>query len=413
MNQQAIPDTGSNNQHAVSLYQDNGPVEDFPVLKAFQQYIDAEQAKARKRLITLGIFFSILIGAVIAVFVALLISMTQRNQTLNDRLVDFAMKERDRPAPPVVVQQPPQQQDNTAILKLTGTIEEMQQKLQESQRKAEDNLRKAEENLRKAEANQRLADENKRKAEEAERARKAAEAPKPPSPQELEIAKLKSLLAAEVERNKQIEKEQKEKAEAEKVRKRQEELENYRRKHYPELYETQEDIEDDEQVRPKRTIRKLTKKRVVQQPVYEEDDDDDLDDVIQAVDTVLRSKKARKYYDDSEESPSKRATKTPTEIESESTKTSSLPKKAVSVKQSDTSKKSAPAASKTEPKEAPKSVPADAAKKLVATAPVCENKVEVPPKADVAPKAVTSAVKQEEYVIPVDVKGRSSTWRIP
>ena len=34
-------------------------MDDFPVLKAFQQYIDAEQAKARKRMAIMGIFATV------------------------------------------------------------------------------------------------------------------------------------------------------------------------------------------------------------------------------------------------------------------------------------------------------------------------------------------------------------------
>ena len=80
--------------NAVRLYGQDA-MDDFPVLKAFQQYIDAEQAKARKRLLALGIFFGILTGAIIAVFVILLLNVSQRNQELNDKLVEYAMKDRD------------------------------------------------------------------------------------------------------------------------------------------------------------------------------------------------------------------------------------------------------------------------------------------------------------------------------
>ena len=34
---------------------------EFPVLKAFQEYIDAEQAKARKRMLGLSVFFILLL----------------------------------------------------------------------------------------------------------------------------------------------------------------------------------------------------------------------------------------------------------------------------------------------------------------------------------------------------------------
>ena len=82
--------------NAVSIYSQSDAMDDFPVLKAFQQYIDAEHAKARKRLISLGIFFGIFTGVIISIFVVLLMNVSARNQALNDRLIDFAMKDRDR-----------------------------------------------------------------------------------------------------------------------------------------------------------------------------------------------------------------------------------------------------------------------------------------------------------------------------
>ena len=110
----------NNDTNAISIYGHEG-LDDFPVLKAFQQYIDAEQAKARKRLVAMGVFFGILMGAVIAVFVAMLFVMSQRNQQLNDRLVEFAMRDRDRQsAAPVVVQPAPAPQPAPSKPKVIG-----------------------------------------------------------------------------------------------------------------------------------------------------------------------------------------------------------------------------------------------------------------------------------------------------
>ena len=91
-------------RNAVSIFRAEGPMDDFPVLKAFQQYIDAEQNKARKRLVTLCVFFGAMICVIIAVFMVMLHDISRRNQLLNDRLVDYAMKDRDRM--PLVVSQP-------------------------------------------------------------------------------------------------------------------------------------------------------------------------------------------------------------------------------------------------------------------------------------------------------------------
>jgi len=213
MNDNHITGMGSHipPQNAVSVYAQDA-MDEFPVLKAFQQYIDAEQAKARKRLLSLGIFFGVLTGAIIAVFVVMLVNMGARNQALNDRLVEYAMKDRDRQS--AVVVQPPQ--DNAAVLALTAKLDEMQRKLDASRAKAEKDAAVA-----------------------AERARLAAEAaakPKGPTPEELEIKRLTALLAAERAKAADQARLERERAAEEKERKRQEELEAYRRKHYPELY---------------------------------------------------------------------------------------------------------------------------------------------------------------------------------
>ena len=186
-------------ERAVSVYGVGDAMDDFPVLKAFQQYIDAEQAKARKRLLAMGVFFGVFTLAVVAVFVVLLVGASRRNQQLNDRLVDFAMKERSGSA---VVVQP--QQDTAAVLAFTAKLEEMNRRMAETQAKADKAVAEAEEKARQA---------------------VAAAQPKAPSPEELEIQRLRAQLADE-----------KAKAEEEKRQRREEELEAYRRKHYPEFY---------------------------------------------------------------------------------------------------------------------------------------------------------------------------------
>ena len=99
---------------------------------------------------------------------------------------------------PVVVQQP--LQDGAAILALTAKLDDLQQRLTAEQAKVE-------------------------KAVAAQQAAIDAAKPKEPTPAELEVQRLKALLAAEREKNS-----------LEKERKRQAELDAYRRRHYPELY---------------------------------------------------------------------------------------------------------------------------------------------------------------------------------
>lgn len=241
-------------ENAVRLYGESDAMDNFPVLKAFQQYIDAEQAKARKRMLLLAVFFGVLMIAVISVFVILLLSVSAKNQALNDRMFEFAMKERDRqPAGSAVVVQPPQ--DNSAILALTSKIEAMQKELAESREKAE------------------------KAAEEAERVRQEAANPKGPTPQELEIKRLKALLDAEKERQS-----------AERERLRQIEIEEYRRKHYPELYMEQKPAKPAVQKRRPR-------------PAPE----DDTDDLLEEVDRILDESEAISYFEPEAKSPSKSA----------------------------------------------------------------------------------------------------------
>lgn len=98
----------SSNSTAVRIYGESEATEEFPVLKAFQQYIDAEQAKARRRIVWLSVVFGFVTISLVALFLFIisilsskyenrLIKFSQRNQELNDKLVEFAMKEREKP----------------------------------------------------------------------------------------------------------------------------------------------------------------------------------------------------------------------------------------------------------------------------------------------------------------------------
>ena len=236
-------------RNAVSIYGNNDAMDDFPVLKAFQQYIDSEHAKARKRLISLGIFFGAFTGVIIAIFVILLMNVSARNQALNDRLIEFAMKDRDRGQAAVVVQ-PPIQQDNSALMAVTAKLESLQKQLLES------------------------------RSEKVEvKAQKVQESPKGPSPAELEVLKLKALLSAE-----------KEKLAEEKKRQKELELEAYRRKYYPELYE-----EKPEPVRQPATRKTAPKRKL--EPIKDIDDEDAED--------ISLDDGAISYFDDEEEETKK------------------------------------------------------------------------------------------------------------
>ena len=127
-----------------------------------------------------------------------------------------------------------------------------------------------------------MAEKDKQAAEALKKAIEDAK-PKGPTPEEQEIARLKSLLAAE---------KRKQAAAVEKERRRQAELEEYRRKHYPQHYQRQ--------TTPSRPSRTLTIGNLDTSalPRYDEDYDDLPDE-----DTAIS------YYDDEDEAPATPAKK--------------------------------------------------------------------------------------------------------
>ena len=252
-------------EHAVSVYgQSDGAYEDFPVLKAFQQYIDSEQAKARKRMLLLCAFFGGLMFVVISVFVVLLISASSRNQMLNDRLVEYAMKDRDsRPGASTVDRSA---QESSTVLALTAKLEDLQKKLEESQS-----------------ATAKIVADATVRAEQAAAVESAK--PKGPTHEELEIARLKALLAAE-----------REKMAVEREKQRQAELEEYRRKHYPELYEKKAPVTEDVPAKPEISTPKTPKKSAN-------------DELLEEVDQILNESKAVSYFDEEAEAKAASAKK--------------------------------------------------------------------------------------------------------
>lgn len=103
----------------LSIVPTEGASNDFPVLKAFQEYIETEQAKARKRMLGLSAFFIVLLVVVVGTFVVILTTVLNRNQALSDRLLDYALEERQNtvqqvPAPAV---QQHQEQPSADVIK--------------------------------------------------------------------------------------------------------------------------------------------------------------------------------------------------------------------------------------------------------------------------------------------------------
>jgi hypothetical protein len=127
----------------LSIVPAEGNSTEFPVLKAFQEYIDAEQAKARKRMLGLSVFFIVLLSVVVVTFVLILTTVLNRNQSLSDRLLDYALKERDRApvqAPMPVMQQAQPSTDivKTLVERLEKEQAEMKAAFEKQKREAEE-----------------------------------------------------------------------------------------------------------------------------------------------------------------------------------------------------------------------------------------------------------------------------------
>lgn len=197
--------------NAVSVYGQTDGLDDFPVLKAFQQYIDSEQAKARKRMVMLCVFFGFLIAVVITVFMVMLHAVGERNQALNDRLVDYVMKERDRQSEAQALNRmTAAPAANESVLKaMTESLQTIQQKLTE----------------------------------------KPAE-PNAPSPAEIARQKKLDEEKASLEELRTKLENEKKKLNEEREKVRQQEVEMHRRRLYPEYYQSQDAKENGAAERP-------------------------------------------------------------------------------------------------------------------------------------------------------------------
>jgi hypothetical protein len=82
--------------------------ESFPVLKAFQDYIEAERAQARKRVMQLSVFFAVLMGVVVTGFLTAGIFMLRNMSDVQTKLLDVALAAKEAPAQqqPMVVHAP-------------------------------------------------------------------------------------------------------------------------------------------------------------------------------------------------------------------------------------------------------------------------------------------------------------------
>lgn len=221
---ESVPEPEQEESTAVRVYEHVDTATEFPVLKAFQEYLEAEQAKAHKRMLSLSIFFIVLLVIVVLTFTIITSSVINRNQELSDRLMDIALHERtgspQAPAPIVNVQQPAAPADSSKSVKpIMEKLEQLQAELAKARAEAEAQKKAAAEARALAPAAVQASQPNVDKNAAAEKALRQLE----------EIRKQQAAIKAAREQLK---------VEQEALRK--EQVEQQRRRLYPEYY-AQED----------------------------------------------------------------------------------------------------------------------------------------------------------------------------
>jgi hypothetical protein len=92
------PETGGG---LVAMYSaaSHANAESFPVLKAFQDYLEAERAQARKRVVQLSVLFAVLMTVVVGGFLTAGIAMWRSNDQRVDKLLEAVIAQKTAPAP--------------------------------------------------------------------------------------------------------------------------------------------------------------------------------------------------------------------------------------------------------------------------------------------------------------------------
>ena len=107
--------------------------ESFPVLKAFQDYLEAERTQARKRVIQLSVFFAVLMCVVVTGFLTAgvfmfrnMTSMQSNMTTMQSKLLDVALANRAAPAPapaPIVQTSPALEESVKQMSRVTTELQ--------------------------------------------------------------------------------------------------------------------------------------------------------------------------------------------------------------------------------------------------------------------------------------------------
>lgn len=385
-----IPPPGN----AMSVYGQTDAMDDFPVLKAFQQYIDAEQSKAQKRMTTLCIFFAIILAAVIGVFIIILMSVSQRNNALSDQVFQMMLKDRERATAPVVVQSPAAPQNDAAMKLMSDTMTLLQKQMQDQQKQmADQQLKFMEQQSKATEAAMNAA---------ASRAVAAitpppSSEPATPSPEQLALEEKAKKQQEKLDKATALLKAEREKMKQEKEALKQQQIELQRRRLYPDLYDENGNL----------IVKKPQPKPAAKTPVrYFEEDDTDFEDDPEIQELVAATRKL------GEKKPAKKTTVKTTKKQDGTVRYFEDDEDEEEIEVPSQPSKRTVKPVKAEPAKKPVTVPVP--KKQVATpSPVQETKVEKPV---VAPQPVkVEPVKAEESKTEISGKsdGATSTWIIP
>lgn len=247
-----VEQPGQPGSTAVSIFAQESSAGDFPVLKAFQQYLDAEQSKARKRMFNLAIFFVILLVIVVlafAVIMATVLNGSQRNtdeasariQSMQDKMLELALQQRAQPVQPSVVnvQQPvpvPAPQTSSAELKaLQAEVLSLRAQVAAAQ-SAQSSVSQG---LSQGISPTSVLPQTQPTVSTAQQQPAVASVPAVDSTT-LELQRVKAELAVEREMAKRRAQEEQKRAEEQR---HQEEVERYRRRLYPEYYAKQDALQ--------------------------------------------------------------------------------------------------------------------------------------------------------------------------
>jgi len=107
--------SGSGNFVTMYHAQQGGGNESFPVLQAFQEYIDAERKQARKRVVQLSIGFAVILGVVVIGFLAAGVTILHNSTNMQTKLMEIVAEKSTAPAQVQPVQVQPVQNSSSAL----------------------------------------------------------------------------------------------------------------------------------------------------------------------------------------------------------------------------------------------------------------------------------------------------------